>query len=45
MRPTAIEPAEPIVRGYPVTHPPGTVVPPQPPGWDQLLVRFFLTPE
>jgi AraC-like DNA-binding protein len=47
MRPTAIEPAEPIVRGYPVTHPPGTVVPPQPPGWDQLLFAAsgFMTVE
>jgi AraC-like DNA-binding protein len=34
MRHTA---SEPIVRGYAVTHPPGTVVPPQPPGWDQLV--------
>lgn len=30
-------PPEPAVRGYAVTHPPGTVIPPQPPGWDQLL--------
>ena len=28
---------EPAVRGYAVTHPPGAAVPPQPPGWDQLV--------
>jgi AraC-like DNA-binding protein len=28
---------EPAVRSYEVTHPAGTVVPPQPPGWDQLV--------
>lgn len=28
---------EPFVRSYAVTHPTGTVVPPQPPGWDHLL--------
>lgn len=28
---------EPVVRSYAVTHPPGTVVVPQPPGWDQLV--------
>jgi AraC-like DNA-binding protein len=32
-----IESVEPTVRGYAVTHPPGTVVLPQPPGWDQLI--------
>lgn len=29
---------EPLARGYAVTHPPGTVVLPQPPGWHQLLL-------
>jgi AraC-like DNA-binding protein len=29
---------EPMARGYAVTHPPGTVVLPQPPGWHQLLL-------
>lgn len=28
---------EPIVRSYAVTHPSGTIVPPQPPGWDQVV--------
>jgi len=29
---------EPLARGYAVTHPPGAVVLPQPPGWHQLLL-------
>ena len=29
---------DPIARGYAVTHPPGTVVLPQPAGWHQLLL-------
>jgi AraC-like DNA-binding protein len=29
---------EPDVRSYAVTHPAGTVVPPQPPGWHQVLL-------
>ncbi|MDL5157534.1 AraC family transcriptional regulator [Actinomycetospora termitidis] len=29
---------EPEVRSYAVTHPAGTVVPPQPPGWHQVLL-------
>jgi AraC-like DNA-binding protein len=33
--------AEPVVRGYAVTHPPGApVVLPQPPGWHQLLMAL-----
>ncbi len=28
---------EPTVRAYAVTHPPGTIVLPQPPGWDQVV--------
>ena len=32
------QPREPLARGYAVTHPPGTVVLPQPPGWHQLLL-------
>jgi AraC-like DNA-binding protein len=31
------QPGEPDVRAYAVTHPGGTVVLPQPPGWDQLV--------
>jgi AraC-like DNA-binding protein len=38
---------EPLARGYAVTHPPGAVVLPQPPGWHQLLLatRGVLTVE
>jgi AraC-like DNA-binding protein len=36
----AVGDEEPLARGYAVTHPSGTVVPPQPPGWDQLLLAI-----